>query len=449
MDRIIAVVLCGGAGTRLFPLTEKRSKPAVPLLGKYRLVDIPVSNCLHAGINRVYVLTQYNSAGLNQHITDTYRMGAFSGGFVSVLNAEQTPSSTNWNQGTADAVRQIFQHLEHQDFSHLLILSGDQLYQMDYMNFYEHHRALQADISVATTPVTREDASAFGIMQTNGQDEIVLFQEKPPFDELSGLESNVDARMAKEGRVFLASTGIYLFNRDVLHGILTNNPDAMDFGKEVIPQALGHRNVVSYPFEGYWSDVGSMRSYHAANMALAQASNTISFYDESRMIYTKQVSLPPAKIQNTFLQDVIVSEGSQLLQCRVYSSVLGVRTYIGPRTTVKNSVIMGAEYFTREKALFRNEKAGPDRPGIGQACYIENAILDVNVCIQDGVVLANQDGVQEGEGEGYYIRDGIIVIPSNTTIPAGTVIGSSSRFDLAGKVWQEFAAPAMPVGLAR
>ena len=449
MDRIIAVVLCGGAGTRLFPLTEKRSKPAVPLLGKYRLVDIPVSNCLHAGINQVYVLTQYNSAGLNQHITDTYRMDAFSGGFVSVLNAEQTPSSTSWYQGTADAVRQVMQHMEHLDFSHLLILSGDQLYQMDYMNFYEHHRALQADISVATTPVTREDASAFGIMQTNGQDEVVLFHEKPTFDALDGLESTVDAQMADQGRIFLASTGIYLFNRDVLQNILTNNPDAMDFGKEVIPQALGIRNVVSYPFEGYWSDVGSIRSYHAANMALAQANNTISFYDESRMIYTKQESLPPAKIQNTFLQDVIVSEGSQLNQCRVYSSVLGVRTYIGSRTTVKNSVILGAEYFTREKALFRNEKAGPHQPGIGQACFIENAIIDVNVCIEDGVVLANQDGVQEGEGEGYYIKDGIIVIPSNTTIPAGTVIGSSSRFDLAGKVWQEFAAPAMPVGLAR
>jgi glucose-1-phosphate adenylyltransferase len=227
------------------------------------------------------------------------------------------------------------------------------------------------------------------------------------------------------------------------------NPDVMDFGKEVIPQALGKKNVVSYPFEGYWSDVGSIRSYHAANMALCETNHSIRFYDESRMIFTRQESLPPAKLHNCYLQDAIVSEGSQLNQCRVYNSVLGVRSIVGARTTLKNTVVFGAEYYSREKAPLRSTAAGPVRPGIGEACYIENAILDVNACIKDGVVIANHEGVQEGEGANYYIRDGIIVIPQNATIPAGTVIGSSSRFDLASKAWQDFAAPVMPVGLAR
>ena len=248
MNSIIAVVLGGGAGTRLFPLTQYRSKPAVPLLGKYRLVDVPISNCLNAGINRMFILTQFNSAGLNHHIMDTYRMGAFDRGFVSVLAAEQTPSSKDWYKGTADAVRQVLHHMDRHAYSHVLILSGDQLYQMDFKHLWQHHTDTNADISVATTPVTMADATAFGIMQTNNSAQIEVFNEKPPVEELVGLESPVEPHLEEEGRVYLASTGIYLFNRKALHDVLNQDPNATDFGKEIIPQAITDYNVVSYPF---------------------------------------------------------------------------------------------------------------------------------------------------------------------------------------------------------
>ena len=447
MDSIIAVVLCGGAGTRLFPLTEKRSKPDVPLLGKYKLVDIPVSSCLNSGINRIFILTQFNSAGLNRHITDTYRMDPFGNGFVSVLAAEQTPHSRNWYQGTADAVRQVLHHLESHSFSHVLVLSGDQLYQMDFAEMLARHKAACADISVATTPVALSDAPGFGIMRTSEDDEIVVFREKPSISELSDLVSDVDPEMSRQGKHYLASTGIYLFDRETLEHILTSRPDVVDFGKEVIPQALGDWKVVSYPFTGYWSDVGSIRSYHAANMELARANSPLSFYDATRRIHTKHETLPPPKIQGSYLQDVIMAEGSHVEHCKIYSSVLGARSYVGARTTIKNSVILGAEYFRGQKNHAGRPLGSPANPGIADACYIENAVIDLNVSIMDGVVIANHDEVLEGEGENYYIRDGIIVIPRNAVIPAGTVIGSSARLDLPKKVLPEMIQPAIPVGL--
>ena len=446
MDSILAVVLCGGAGTRLFPLTEKRSKPDVPLLGKYKLVDIPISNCLNAGINRIFVLTQYNSAGLNQHITDTYRMDPFSKGFVSVLAAEQTPQCSHWYRGTADAVRQVLHHMERHVFSHVLVLSGDQLYQMDFAAMWAHHTERCADISVATTPVTIAEATGFGIMRTNSNDEIVLFREKPSVAELAELASEVDPAMQRAERVYLASTGIYLFQRDALAHILTAHPDVTDFGKEVIPQALGDWKVVSYPFDGYWSDVGSIRSYHAANMALVRADSPLSFYDPSRWIYTRNESLPPPKVQSSYLQDVILAEGSHVEHCKIYNSVLGVRSYVGARTTVKNSVILGAEYFRGAGSACR-PPGSPAKPGIGDVCYIENAVIDVNASIQDGVVIANHDDVQEGEGDFYYIRDGIIVIPRDAVVPAGAVIGNSTRLDVPKKILPDVMQPAIPVGL--
>ena len=447
MDSILAVVLCGGAGTRLFPLTEKRSKPDVPLLGKYKLVDIPISNCLNSGINRIYVLTQYNSAGLNQHISDTYRMDPFNKGFVSVLAAEQTPHSQSWYRGTADAVRQVLHHLEGHSFSHILILSGDQLYQMNFTRMLGHHKARNADISVATTPVAFSDATGFGIMKTNRKNQILVFREKPSVSELADLASDVSSEMQRQGRLYQASTGIYLFGRETLEKILTEQPEVIDFGKEVIPQALSDWKVVSYPFNGYWSDVGSVRSYHTANMKLAKAYSPLSFYDPTRRIYTKNESLPPPKIQSSFLQDVILAEGSHVEHCKIYSSVLGLRSYVGARTTIKNSVIMGAEYFRGQQGKANRPPGSPANPGIADACHIENAVIDMNACILDGVVIANHDGVQEGEGEYYYIRDGIIVIPRDTIIPAGTVIGSSARLDLSKKVLPEMVQPPIPVGL--
>ena len=447
MNSIIAVVLGGGAGTRLFPLTQYRSKPAVPLLGKYRLVDVPISNCLNAGINRMFILTQFNSAGLNHHIMDTYRMGAFNKGFVSVLAAEQTPSSKDWFRGTADAVRQILHHMDRHTYSHVLILSGDQLYQMDFKHLWQHHQDTNADISVATTPVSLSDAPAFGIMQTNEKEQIEVFQEKPSLNELVGLESPVGPDLEEQGRVYLASTGIYMFNRDVLHNVLNQDPNATDFGKEIIPGSINNLNVVSYPFSGYWSDVGSIRSYHAANIALTKSNDMLRFYDSSCTIYTQKDSLPPPRIHSSYIQDGIIAEGSYLNHCRVYNTVLGIRSYVGARTTIKNSVYLGAEYYHWEGTTERHPVGGPDFPGIGEACYIENAVIDMNASIRDGVVISNQEGVTEGEGPNYYIKDGIIVIPSNAVVSEGTVIGVSRRIERQTAKIQELAPP-MPVSLS-
>lgn len=447
MNSIIAVVLGGGAGTRLFPLTQYRSKPAVPLLGKYRLVDVPISNCLNAGINRMFILTQFNSAGLNHHIMDTYRMGAFDRGFVSVLAAEQTPDSKDWFRGTADAVRQVLRHLDRHPYTHVLILSGDQLYQMDFKKLWQHHRDSNAEISVATTPVSLSDATAFGIMQTNEKEQIEVFHEKPSIQELMGLESPVEQQLKEEGRVYLASTGIYLFNKKTLHDVLERDTQTTDFGKEIIPGAIKNHNVVSYPFSGYWSDVGSIRSYHAANIELTKSNDMLRFYDSSSTIYTQKDSLPPPRIHSSYIQDGIIAEGSYLNHCRIYNSVLGIRSYVGARTTIKNAVYLGAEYYHWEDGDERRFVGGPDLPGIGEACYIENAVIDMNASIRDGVVISNQEGVTEGEGPNYYIKDGIIVIPSNAVVSEGTVIGISRRIERQTAKIQELAPP-MPVSLS-
>ena len=448
MDSIVAVILGGGAGTRLFPLTESRSKPAVPLLGKYRLVDVPISNCLNAGINRIFILTQFNSAGLNHHIMDTYRTDAFSRGFVSVLAAEQTHASKDWYRGTADAVRQVLHHLERHSYSHVLILSGDQLYQMDFGDVWRHHQNNKADITVATTPVPISEATAFGIMQTNDDDEIVVFKEKPSVSELLDLESPVDSALEEEGRVYLASTGMYMFERNALHELLEQDSDALDFGKDIIPSSLNDKKVVSYPFSGYWSDVGSIKSYHAANIALTRSDDMLKFYDSSCTIYTQKDSLPPPRIHSSYIQDGIIAEGSYLNHCRIYNSVLGIRSFVGARTTIKNSVFLGAEYYHWEDASVRHPVGGPDYPGIGEACYIDGAVIDMNASIHDGVVLANQEGIMEGEGENYYIKDGIIVIPSSAVLTAGTVIGTSRRIERPTAVIQELSPPPMPVSLS-
>ncbi len=448
MDSILAVVLCGGAGTRLYPLTEWRSKPAVPLLGKYRLVDIPISNCLNAGLDRIFVLTQFNSAGLNQHITDTYQMDGFGKGFVSVLSAEQTHYSPDWFKGTADAIRQVLHHMNRHQYSHVLVLAGDQLYQMDFADLYKKHLAQQADISVATTPVTAAEATGFGIMHTDAQDEIIRFHEKPDAEELVRLESDVDEEMQRQNRNYLASTGIYLFNREVLEQMLISDPEATDFGKEIIPNALEDHKVISYPFRGYWSDVGSISSYHAANIALSRTSSTINFYDPACPIHTKKETLPPPKIHSSYIQDAYIAEGSVLDSCKIYSSVLGVRSNVGKRTTIKNTVILGAEYYQGSAPEKWGSVELPANPGVGEACYIENAIIDLNVSIGNGVVLANRDGIQEGEGPNYYIKDGIIVIPQNASLPDGTVIGTSTRIDLSNVMRTEMAPPSMPVSLS-
>ncbi len=448
MNSILAVVLCGGAGTRLFPLTEWRSKPAVPLLGKYRLVDIPISNCLNSGIDQIFVLTQFNSAGLNQHVTDTYQMDGFRKGFVSVISAEQTRQSPDWFQGTADAVRQVLHHMNRHNYAHVLILAGDQLYQMDFEELYRQHLENKADISVATTPVKASDATGFGIMQTNEHGEIVRFREKPASEELPNLISSVTPELEQAGRKYLASTGIYLFNREVLEEILTASPDVTDFGKEIIPQSLSDRQVYSYPFNGYWSDVGSIRSYHDANIALSRSTPELNFYNMERPIYTKKETLPPPKIYSSYIQDAFIAEGSVLHNCKIYNSVLGVRTFVGRRSTIKNSVIMGASRYQDPTEMHWGDGESIPALGIGEACYLEDTIIDENARIGNGVVLANHDGITEAEGTNYYIKEGIIVVPENAVIPDGTVIGTSTRIDLSNMIRSELAPPSMPVSLS-
>ncbi|WP_372367878.1 glucose-1-phosphate adenylyltransferase [Candidatus Uabimicrobium sp. HlEnr_7] len=418
---VIAIILGGGAGTRLFPLTKVRSKPAVPLVGKYRLIDIPISNCINSGINRMFVATQFNSASLNRHISTAYRFDSYSNGFVTILAAEQTLSSKEWFQGTADAVRQSLHYIDSYSHSQVLILSGDQLYSMNYAKMLQHHQENEADITIATIPVTAKDASGFGILKTDDKYVINEFREKPPQEELEGLQSYVNDDLKKEGRVYLASMGIYIFNRKVLRKELDENAFT-DFGKEIIPNAINNRKVISFPFNGYWSDIGTIRSFYEANLDLAKRQPAFDLYNPDMPMYTHARMLPASKLQSTFIQDSIVAEGCIIINSQISNSVIGVRSYIGNNTTVKNSVIMGADYYSWHDRASRDFLVGADAPGIHDETYIEAAIIDKNVHIGKKCIIKNRDNVQEGEGPNFFIRDGIVIIPKNATIPDGTII---------------------------
>jgi glucose-1-phosphate adenylyltransferase len=421
-SKTIAVILGGGAGTRLYPLTKLRAKPAVPLAGRYRLIDVPISNCINSEITRIFVLTQFNSASLNRHVAQSYRFDRFTNGFVTILAAEQTPASKDWFQGTADAVRRSIPHIEGYRHDHVLILSGDQLYAMDYRRMLEHHHAKGADVTIATIPVTAEDAPAFGILKTDADEIITEFHEKPPSDELDGKESPVSDALEKEGRVYLASMGIYVFGREVLRDLLDANPDDHDFGKQIIPRAIDEMTVASYPFTDYWSDIGTIRSFYDANLMLARQKPPFSLYDPERPLYTNARMLSPAKIQSSYVQDALIAEGSLVVNSQISNSVVGIRSYIGNNTTVKNSIVMGGDYFRWHDPSRRGITEGPDRPGIEEEAYVENAIIDKNVSIGKRCIIKNRDQVEEAEAEKYYIRDGIVVIPKNTTIPDDTII---------------------------
>ncbi|MFQ5571008.1 MAG: glucose-1-phosphate adenylyltransferase [Rhodothermales bacterium] len=421
MNHCIAVILGGGAGTRLFPLTLRRSKPAVPLAGKYRLIDIPVSNCINSNISRIFVLTQFNSASLNRHLARTYRFDYFRRGFVTILAAEQTRASADWFQGTADAVRQSMPHLEVYRHSHVLILSGDQLYSMDYSTMMDEHRARGADITIATIPVTAREAPEFGILKTDADGVITEFYEKPAPDELAGKASPVSDEMQAAGRTYLASMGIYVFNSDVLRESLDVR-DHHDFGKEIIPAAIENRRVVSYPFTGYWSDIGTIRSFFEANLMLAEQEPPFSIYNPLMPLYTNVRLLPPAKIQRSHIRDSLVSEGSVIVDSRISNSVIGIRSFVGKDTTINNAIIMGADYYPWHDFDLRERVEGPSQPGIGAGSTIEGAIIDKNVSIGERCVISNRNRVQEADGENYYIRDGIVVIPKNARIEEGTII---------------------------
>lgn len=422
MEDLIAVILGGGAGTRLFPLTGHRAKPAVPLAGKYRIIDVPVSNCINSDINRIFVLTQYNSASLNRHIARTFRFDQFRSGFVSVLAAEQTLASREWFQGTADAVRRSLTHMKGYRFSHVLILSGDQLYSMNYRKMLAHHLEHEADITIAANPVSALHAPSFGIMKTNDEQVITEFNEKPSSEELSGKESPVSEEMKAQGREYLASMGIYIFSKKMLLELLESYADAHDFGKEIIPPVIDTHRVVCFPFPGYWSDIGTIRSYFDANLMLAQQQPPFTLYDAQMQLYTNARMLPPAKIQSSFIQDAIIAEGSVVINSQITNSVIGLRAYIGHNTTIKNSVILGADYYRWYDPEQRNFLGGPDQPGIDSESYIEGAIIDKNVSVGHRCIIKNRDHVEEGEGPNFYIRDHVVVIPKNAVIPDDTLI---------------------------
>ena len=419
MQDVLAVVLGGGRGQRLFPLTKFRSKPAVPLGGKYRLVDIPISNCLNSGINRIFVLTQFNSASLNKHVVHTYKFDMFSRGFVDILAAEQTPDSSNWYQGTADAVRKSIKHfLPYGDTKYVVILSGDQLYQMDLRRIIHSHIENKADITVAVKPVSEKDTSSLGILRANGKGRITSFKEKPEKTELSDIRSE---NPADPSRPFLASMGIYVFQRKFLVDLLTEST-AMDFGKELLPQSIDRFKVFSFPFDGYWEDVGTIRSFFEANMALTSSSPDFNFYDIGMPVYTHPRNLPGSKLNNCDVHQSVIADGCILSGADIKHSIIGVRSRIGGGTTVKHSIIMGADRYETSEEINENRKNKVSNIGIGNHCTIINTIVDKDVRIGDNVSIINAHNLQEKDGDNYYIRDGIIIIPKASWIPNGTVI---------------------------
>jgi len=422
MRQMLAVVLGGGAGTRLFPLTAYRAKPAVPFAGKYRLVDVPISNCINSGLNRIFVVTQYNSASLNRHVARSYIFDRFRGGFVTVLAAEQTPFSKSWYQGTADAVRQTMSHIRSYPHDHVIILSGDQLYAMDYREMLEHHRRLGADVTVAVTPVRADEAPAFGILKMDDGHRITEFHEKPPLDQLDGKDSPVSDEMAAEGRVYLASMGIYIFDADVLRDVLDAHPDDHDFGREIIPGAIHRYRVAAYPFTGYWNDIGTVRSFFETNIMLAQPKPDFNLYDPKMPLYTNSRMLPPAKVVRTTVENSLIGEGSVIEDSTITDSIVGIRSYVCAGAHLHRTILLGSDYYSWQDPEDRAPVQGPARPGVGEGSRIENAIVDLNASIGRDCVITNQEGVQEGEGPGYYIRDGIVVVTKNAEIPDGTVI---------------------------
>ncbi len=424
-DSVISIILGGGRGTRLFPLTDHRSKPAVPVGGKYRLVDIPISNCLNSDIRRIYVLTQFNSASLNRHIKNTYNFDVFSNGFVDILAAEQTADNYEWFQGTADAVRQSIHHMENHSYEHVLILSGDQLYQMDYRKMLERHKENKSDLTVATIPVVANDATGFGIMKTNKEGMIDSFVEKPSLDELKDWKSNVSEPYASQGKHYLASMGIYIFNRETLIKLFDDNPHATDFGKEIIPKTLSEGlRVSSYEFGGYWEDIGTIKAFFDCNLALADTVPEFNLYDNDNYIYTRARLLPASKIMGTTMEHCLMAEGCIIEASRIVRSVIGIRSRIGKGTTVENSIIMGNDSFQSREFI---DNASPDKPakGLGQRCYVSHCIIDKNVCIGNDVRIVGGDHLEDGDHKYHYVRDGIVIVKKGTVIPDGTIIGIS------------------------
>lgn len=424
VDSVVAVILGGGRGSRLYPLTQLRSKPAVPLAGKYRLVDIPISNCINSGLRRIFVLSQFQSASLNSHVSSTYRFDSFSRGSVEILAAEQTEESTDWYQGTADAVRkQLHRFLHRGATESILVLSGDQLYVMDFRKILDAHVASRADITVAATPVTERDATEFGILHIDGFGSVLDFVEKPrdlsTLGRLALSEQTLSARGVATDRRYLASMGIYVFRPEVLIRVL-EDPGQIDFGKEVIPRAIRTERVHSHFFSGYWEDIGTIRTFYAANIDLASANPPIDLFSERSPIYTRPRFLPGTRLQRVQLHEAMVSDGCRIEEAEIDHSIIGIRSIVGRNVRLSQTIMMGADFYEAPPSEYGASEAIP--VGVGSGSTIERAIIDKNARIGEGVVIRAQDAVTSGDGPGYYIRDGIVIVPKNGVIPAGTVI---------------------------
>lgn len=420
-SQVISIILGGGQGSRLFPLTASRSKPAVPIGGKYRLVDIPISNCINSNLKRMFVLTQFNSASLNKHIKNTYHFSIFSDAFVDILAAEQTPNNTAWYQGTADAVRQSLHHLRQHDFEYVLILSGDQLYQMDFAAMVDAHIEKGAEITIATIPVNAKDGTSFGILKADENLSITSFIEKPNSEKIIGWESEVGEEMESQGRKYLASMGIYLFNKDILINMLEGN-ERHDFGKEIIPQSIGVNKIISYQYEGYWTDIGNIDSFFEANLGLTDEIPKFNLFDSSP-VYTRARMLPPSKISGTKLTNTVIADGCIIAATEISRSVIGIRTRIGSGTIISNCYVMGSDYYQTIEEIEGLKKTHKPLTGIGENCKINNAILDKNCFIGNNVTINGGSHVTEGDFDTYTAKDGIIVIKKNAVIADGTVIG--------------------------
>ncbi|MBN3907635.1 MAG: glucose-1-phosphate adenylyltransferase [Nostoc sp. NMS1] len=429
MKKVLSIILGGGAGTRLYPLTKLRAKPAVPVAGKYRLIDIPVSNCINSELFKIYVLTQFNSASLNRHIARTYNFTGFNEGFVEVLAAQQTPENPNWFQGTADAVRQYLWLMEEWDVDEYLILSGDHLYRMDYRQFIQRHRDTGADITLSVIPIDERRASDFGLMKIDDSGRVIDFSEKPKGEALTQMQVDTSVlgltKEQAQQQPYIASMGIYVFKKEVLFKLLREGTERTDFGKEIIPDASKDYNVQAYLFDDYWEDIGTIEAFYHANLALTQQPQPpFSFYDEKAPIYTRARYLPPSKLLECQITESIIGEGCILKNCRIQHSVLGVRSRIESGCVIEESLLMGADFYQasveRQCSLIEN-----DIPvGIGTDTIIRGAIIDKNARIGHDVKIINKDNVQEAEREnqGFYIRSGIVVVLKNAVITDGTII---------------------------
>ncbi len=420
---VLAIILGGGQGSRLFPLTQHRSKPAVPIGGSYRLIDIPISNCLHADMRRIFVLTQFNSASLNRHIARTYRMDAFSQGFVEILAAEQTPDNPHWYQGTADAVRQAARHFVRFDADYYLILAGDHLYRMDYSEMVEAHCDRHADITIAAQPVTVEDAPAMGIFRFDHDGQIVAFEEKPDRERLEAIGRSIPAGASFGGhsgpRPFVASMGVYVFSRDVLLEAIEQE-NAADFGRQIIPAGLSRYKVNAHLFRGYWADVGTVASFYEANLMLTKPGAPFKFYDPRRPIFTHARFLPGARLSDCTARGAIINEGCYVEGATIEESIVGIRTNIQAGASITRSVLLGADFYEADED--KPARGSSPRLGVGRDVVLDRVIVDKNARICDGVRLVNEAGVRDLDGDGYYIRNGFIIVPKDGVIKPGTTV---------------------------